>query len=549
MSAERKDRSERLLDAGLVLASELSLPLVLQRIVEVAAELTGAKYGALGVLGPDGLIEDFITTGISQEARDRIGDPPRGRGILGVLIEEARPLRLADIAADPRAHGFPPHHPPMRSFLGAPVSARGKVFGNLYLTEKLDGPEFSEDDERALVALAAQAGVAVENARLYEEVALRARRLEALREVATAILQGEQPDAVLALVARRARELAGADLALLGIPDAAGSVVIRAGDGTAAGTLVGQPVPSGSLLATAVTDATTMLVADLRVHPAAARPLRDAGLGPALYLPLVARGRSFGVLALARTAGRPPFRREDADGMDVFAEQATVALELARARQELERLAVLEDRERIAKDLHDGAIQSLFAVGMGLQASASLAGDSPLAERIESAVGELDRVIHDLRGYIFGLRPGLLADGRLDRALRQVVQEFEATSGVTTVADLDPQVAAELGAIAGDVVQIAREALSNVARHAHAMTCRVSLRREHGQAVLEVDDDGRGFDPDAARGGDGLGNLRARARRLRGGAEILSVPGEGTTLRVRLGLEPPAPPPEPSMPY
>ena len=216
----RRDRNERLLEAGLALSSELSLPVILQRIVDLAADLTGARYGALGVLGPDGTISEFITTGVSEAERAAIGHIPVGRGILGVLIEDASPLRLREIAEDPRSVGFPANHPPMRSFLGAPVSARGQVFGNLYLTEKHDAEAFTDEDERALVMLAGQAGVAIENARLYEEARDRARRLEAVREIATAILDGTDPDRVLGLVARHARELVGADLATLADPPA-----------------------------------------------------------------------------------------------------------------------------------------------------------------------------------------------------------------------------------------------------------------------------------------------------------------------------------------
>jgi signal transduction histidine kinase len=373
---------ERLLEAGLILSSELSLPVTLQRIVELAAEVTGARYGALGVLGADGTITEFVTTGVTEAERAAIGQIPVGRGILGVLIEEAAPLRLDDLSSDPRSVGFPPNHPPMRSFLGAPVKARGRVFGNVYLTEKQDAEGFDGDDERALVVLAAQAGVAIENARLYEEASDRARRLE----------------------------------------------------------------------------------------------------------------------------------------------------ELTR---QLDRLAVLEDRERIAKELHDGAIQALFAVGMGLQGAATLARDPELAGRIEGAVEELDRVIRDLRNYIFGLRPGILADRQLDQALRRLVEEFAERSGVVAVAEVDPEAASVLAGSAGDVVQLAREALSNVSRHA-AATCRVSLRQVEGGVVLEVDDDGRGFDPDQASAGHGLPNLRERAAAVGGRAEIASAPGEGTTVRVTI---------------
>jgi signal transduction histidine kinase len=259
------------------------------------------------------------------------------------------------------------------------------------------------------------------------------------------------------------------------------------------------------------------------------------GVGAALFAPLSAEGRAFGTLAVANAHGGPGFREADAQLLETFAEQATVALEHVRLRRELDRLAVLEDRERIAKELHDGAIQALFAVGMGLQGSAMLARDPELAARIEGAVEELDRVIRDLRNYIFGLRPGILADRQLDQALRRLVEEFQERSGVVAVAEVDPQAAAVLASSAGEVVQLTREALSNVSCHAAAATCRVSLRQEEGGVVLEVDDDGRGFDPDQVAGaGHGLGNLRERAAALRGRAEVASAPGQGTTVRVTI---------------
>jgi signal transduction histidine kinase len=372
------ERSRALLEAGLTLASELDLDQVLRRIIELAMEITSARYGALGVLGEDRRIHTFMTVGIDDATRGRIGDLPTGHGILGLLIEEARPIRLPDIRRDPRAYGFPPNHPPMHSFLGAPVRALGRVFGNIYLTEKRGADEFDEADEEAVVVLAAQAGVAIENARLYAE--------------------------------------------------------------------------------------------------------------------------------------------------------------MQRAQRELRRLEVLEDRERIAKELHDGVIQALFAVGMGLQGTAAISRDPDLSRRVESAVEEIDRAIRDLRNYIFGLRPGILADRELDKALRELASEFEGRTSVVTVVDIDEDAASELASSAADVIQLAREALSNVGRHAAASTCRVSLRRIADGAELEIDDDGRGFDATAPPDGMGLANLRDRVDGMSGRLTIKSVPGEGTTLRVWLPL-------------
>ncbi len=373
-----RDRSDLLIEAGLALASELTLDVVLQRIVELAADITNARYGALSVLGEEGRIERFITEGVTPEERTAIGDPPTGHGILGLIISEGVPLRIDDLTADPRSSGFPPNHPSMRSLLGAPVMARGKIFGNLYLAEKKGASAFTDDDERILVVLATQVGVAVENARLYEES--------------------------------------------------------------------------------------------------------------------------------------------------------------EHAQRELRRLEVLDERERIAKELHDGVIQSLFAVGMSLQGAVALAADPGIASRIEGAVEDIDRAIRDLRNYIFGLQPGILADRQLDQALRELGSDFEARSDVVTVVDVDPTVASELASVASDVVQLTREALSNVGRHAKAATCRVSLRRNGGSAFLEIDDDGRGFELDGKSGGLGIANLRDRVGSLGGTMDIDSRAGEGTAVRISLPL-------------
>ena len=531
------ERNKRLLEAGLALSSELSLPAILQRLVDLAADLTGARYGALGVLGADGTITEFITTGVTDAERAAIGHIPVGRGILGVLIDDARPLRLRDIADDPRSVGFPPNHPPMRTFLGAPVSARGQVFGNLYLTEKRGAAEFDADDERALVVLASHAGVAIQNARLYEQARDRAERLEALREIASAILAGTELDGVLALVAAKARTLVGADLATVAVPAGSRELAVRAADGLRAGQLRGDTFPvEGSVSGEVARTGKTVVIADATADERVAQPALRAGwIGPALFAPLAVRSQVLGTLLVARAAGRPPFTDADVQLTETFAEQAAVAFEHARLQAELHRLAVLEDRERIAKELHDGVIQALFAVGLGLQGTAALARDPDLQQRLGGAVDELDRVIRDLRNYIFGLRPGILADRQLDQALRRLADELQERSGVVTVAEVDPDAAAGLADLAAEVVQLAREALSNVGRHAQATTCRVSLYRDGDRVVLEVDDDGRGFDAATGRpGGQGLGNLRSRAEALGGQAEIASQPGQGTRVRVAI---------------
>ena len=530
-----------MLQAGLTLASELALDAVLQRIIELATGLTGARYGALGVLGADGAIIEFVTTGITTEQREHIGHLPVGKGILGLLIRDARTLRLPDISKDPHSYGFPPNHPPMHSFLGAPVKARGRVFGNIYLTEKQGAPEFTEEDERTLEVLAAQAGVAVENARLHEESHQRERRLEAMGEVATATLSGLRVEEVLGLLARRSRELLGADVATVAVPaDEPGMLTLLVVDGEEAESLRGAVFPlEGSISGEVVQSGVPLVFEDVTADPRADQPIMGGGLlGPAAFVPLSGPDRIIGTLCVANRLHGRLLDQDDLSTLQSFAGQASVAIEYARAQQDLQRLAVLEDRERIAKELHDGVIQSLFAVGMGLQGAAALSRDHELERRIEGAVGEIDGAIRDLRNYIFGLRPGILADRQLDQALRAMAAEFEQRSGVTTVVEVDLRVASDLSSVAGDVIQLVREALSNVERHAGATTCRVSLVRRGDRAALEIDDDGQGFDPAeaATRGGAGLRNLAERAESLRGSFEVESDPAEGTLVRVVIPL-------------
>jgi signal transduction histidine kinase len=527
----------RLIRSGLALSSELSLGSILQRIIELAVEITGARYGALGVLGPDGRVSEFVTTGIDDETRRAIGDPPVGRGVLGVLIEEGRSVRLDDLRSHPRSVGFPPHHPEMGSFLGTPIVVRGTVFGDVYLTDKRGG--FTDEDEEALQVLASQAGVAIENARLYADARRDEEMLDAFREIAISILSGAGSDEALHLVARRAMELVGADLATIAALDPVGRLTLQVAEGEHAEELLGATFPpKGSISGEVIRTGRAILVPDAARDSRAYQPVVKLGdMGPMILVPLAERDRPIGTLNAARVHGARPFTQDDVELLQRFADQAAIAFEYSRAQREAQRVAILEDRERIAKELHDGVIQALFAVGMGLQGTALISKDPEQTERVETAVAELDRVIRDLRNYIFGLRPGILADRQLDQALRQTAQEFEARSGVVTVVEIDETVAAELASSAADVIQVTREALSNVGRHAAATTCRVSLHREDGSAILEVDDDGRGFDLVSTRRGDGLSNLEQRAEALGGKASIESAPTQGTTVRLEIPLE------------
>ena len=519
----------------MTLASELSLPIVLQRIVDVAAQVTDARYGALGVIGESGELVDFITTGISAKQRKAIGALPRGRGILGLLITDPRPLRVSSIADHPKSVGFPAKHPPMHSFLGAPVQAIGRVFGNIYLAEKRGAATFSPEDEESLVILAAQAGVAIANATLYAETRLRERWLDALRDITGAILAGPDAEDQLDAIAEHARDLAGADSAtILTTTSTPGELVVAAAVGAHAAEVRGASVPAAGSISGEVMESGRPLVADeAGSHRLAYQPILRLGhVGPAIFVPLRVRGRATGTLMVANLQGGRPFDAPTVRLVETFADQASVALEYIRAQADVRRLGLLEERERIAKELHDGVIQSLFAVGMGLQGTALLVGSPEHGARIEGAVTELDKVIRDLRNYIFGLRPGILADRQLDQALHTLVEEFGGRSATKLAIEVDSGLAARLSSRSHEIVQVTREALSNVARHADAKNAAVRLVRAGPDALLSIEDDGSGFDPRIDSGGNGLRNMRERASSLGGVLRISTRNGRGTSLRI-----------------
>jgi PAS domain S-box-containing protein len=361
-------------------------------------------------------------------------------------------------------------------------------------------------------------------------------RIEGLLEISQHILRGDPADEVLALIARRARELIGADFATISIPTAdRGELVIEVADGVAEDQLRGSRMSVDQSLAGAVfMSGESLVVEDAIADPRSAQDIvRSVGYGACIVVPLNVAGSVFGTLTVANLQSRGAFGEGDLRVVELFANQAAVALEYSRVRDELRRLAVVEDRERIGRELHDGVIQSLFAVGMNLQATATIAGPGELQERLEVAVTEVDRAISDLRNYIFGLRPGMLADRQLSQVIEQLAADLEEKSGITVAVEVDPGLAAELSAVAGDIVQLVRESLSNVARHSGAATCRVSLRREDRTAVLAIEDDGSGFDDRVRSRGQGLGNLQHRSGKL-GGSFSITSGSAGTRVEIRL---------------
>ncbi len=532
---EARDRKDTLLEAGLTLASELSLPIVLQRLVDLAAQVTDARYGALGVVGDGDELVEFITTGISAKQRRDIGPLPKGRGVLGLLVHEPKPVRIKNIADHPRSVGFPTNHPPMRSFLGAPVQAMGRVFGNIYLAEKRSGQEFSAEDEESLTVLATQAGVAIANAWLYAEIRSRERWLDALRDLTNRILAGTEPASLLELIAEHARDLASADAAsIVSLSSTPGELVVAAAVGSRSSEMRGKTLPAnGSISGEVMRSGRPLAFADVSADPRAYQPVVRLGRhGPALFVALRVPGGATGTLMVTRVKGGLPFDQRTRELIETFADQASVAIEYGRAQAELRRLGLMEERERIAKELHDGIIQSLFAVGMGLQATALVAGSVETGRRIEGAVEELDRVIRDLRNYIFGLRPGILADRQLDQALRLLGDEMEGRSNASVEVEVDRALAATLSSRSAEIVQLTREALSNAARHAQATRTTVTLSRDGSSALLTIEDDGIGFDPGHGSVGNGLRNMRERAMALGGTLEVSSRPGGGTRLHI-----------------
>ncbi|MEH1100010.1 sensor histidine kinase [Micromonospora sp. CPCC 205561] len=524
-----RERLRALLDAVVGIGTDLDLRSTLQRIVRAACELAGARYGALGVLGQDHLLHDFITHGIGPELHARIGDLPHGRGVLGLLIDDPRPLRMPDITQHPKSYGFPPHHPPMHSFLGVPVRIRDQVFGNLYLAEKQGGAEFTEDDEEIVVALAAAAGVAIENARLYALAHRRERWLAATAEI-TGVLLGEvrRTDA-LALVARRAREVAEAEVALVLLydPDAEEfTVEVVDGADEQSGALVGTVLPAAETsFAAAVAEGRHDRVADL-AHAAPWPALLRTG--PAVVAPLATADTLHGVLVIAHRPDRAPVANDDDTALlGSFAGQAALAMERARGQEERELLVVLEDRERIARDLHDVVIQRLFATGLQLQSAAPMTTKPEVARRINAAVDDLDATIKDIRRTIFELRTPMSATLRTEirEAVEAAAEALGHRPGLELTGPIDSAVP---DAVRPELTAVLREALSNAVRHARATRVEVAVRVDAGRVSLTVTDDGVGCDPAAARGG--LVNLRERAERHDGEFEVRRAQPHGTEL-------------------
>jgi len=531
-----RERLRALLDAVVSIGADLDLPTTLRRIVKAACELADARYGALGVIGPDRRLTEFVTHGLDQAAHAAIGELPHGRGVLGMLILDSRPVRMSDITRHPQSYGFPPNHPPMHSFLGVPLLIRDQVFGNLYLAEKRGAPEFTDDDEQIVVALATAAGVAIENARLYAVAHRRERWLAATAEITSVLLGEVRRTDALALVARRAREVAEAELVLVLLYDEDEGLftveVADAGDGPPP-QLVGAILPAvETAFAASVTDDELMVLDSLAK---AARWPAAVTDGPAVVSPLTAGNTLHGVLIVAYPPGQNRKTDDDLPLLASFAGQAALTMERARAQEERELLVVLADRERIARDLHDVVIQRLFATGLQLQSTAPLVGRPEISKRINAAVDDLDATIRDIRRAIFELRTPVSATLRTEigAAVDSAADLLGFRPTVELSGPIDSAVPDEVGR---DLLAVLQEALSNVVRHARASRVTVRVAVDGGRLTLVVSDDGIGLDPAAARGG--LVNMRNRA--VDHGGEFDIRPGDpsGTVLSWSVPLRP-----------
>jgi signal transduction histidine kinase len=532
-------RLRALLEAGMALASELSLEGLLQRLTELAADLTGARYAALGVIDPTGSrLERFITHGMDDDARAAIGDPPHGRGILGALIHDARPLRLHAISDDPRSVGFPPNHPPMTSFLGVPVLLRGVAYGNLYLTEKAGGEDFTESDQELVEVLASQAAVAIENARLYEASTRWSRQLESLIDVSGAIARETDVEILLELVAQRLQELLEARLVVVALPGGDRELRIVTAAGEDAEALVGRALErhgskAGRVLERGRSERVDSVLDDPEVNVEFTRSIQARS---GLWVPLLVQGRPIGVMTAYDKLGAPGarFDPDDVRLAETFASRAAVAVELSERvqRDALRRIVAAQEleRRRLARELHDETGQALTSILLGLKQLEGVEPES-VARLRELVVATLQ----DVRRLAVELRPKVLDDFGLVPALERLTESFAEQTGITV--DLEAGAITDRlpGEVETAVYRIVQEALTNVVKHSHAQRVSVLVTRSDGRIKAVIEDDGRGFDPQAGTGdGIGLIGMRERIELLDGTLAVESSETSGTTVALEV---------------
>jgi len=540
-----ENRLRALVEAGVALTSELSLDALLQRLVEAASELTGARYAALGVIDRSGSeLERFLTTGMDAETHAAIGDLPRGRGILGVLIREDAPLRLSDLGKDARAVGFPPNHPPMRTFLGVPIHLRGIAYGNLYLTEKAGGEDFTEEDQELVGLLASQAAVAIENARLYEAATAWSNQLESLNEVGNALGTEMDLDRLLDLIARRLRELLEARLVTVLLPSGPDLLRFAAVAGERGEQILGQTVSrsaskTGRVLERGHSERVDSLLDDPDVDHEATRLM---GARTGLWVPLLVRGRAIGVLAAHDKLGSDVrFADTDVRLAETFASRAALAVDLSEriASDSLRRVVEAQEleRRRLARELHDETGQALTSILLGLKSLEEKLGDAG-SRAAAAALRELVvATLQDVRRLAVELRPSALDDFGLVAALERLTTSFSEQTGIEI--DFEASIANERLPEEVEIAlyRIVQESLTNVVKHARARHVSILLARRNGAVKVVIEDNGQGFDPsEDANGGFGLVGMRERLALLGGRLEIESSGDDGTTIAAEVPI-------------
>lgn len=536
------ERLRGLIDAGIALGSELSLDALLLKLAETAAALTGARYAALGVIDESGQgLERFVYTGIDREQAEKIGELPRGRGILGALITDARSLRLQEITDDPRSVGFPPNHPPMLGFLGVPVVLRGRAYGNLYLTEKADGP-FSAEDQELVETLAGQAAVAIENARLYQDATSWSAQLEALNEVGIALAGEIELPRLLKLIARRLRGLIGARVVTIALPTADGTLRIETADGEHADDILGHQLEradskSGRVLVRGEAERVDSVADDPEVDQEAARRL---GAQSGLFVPLIAGVRAIGIIvAHDKEGGDPRFSDDDLRLAETFAARAAVAVDMSArvAGDALRRVVEAQEleRRRLARELHDQTGQELTSVLLGLKAVEEATNDAERNGALRSVREQVVETLHDVRRLAIELRPKALDDFGLVPALERLRDTFAEQTGMRV--DLESQIRERLPTDAETALyRIVQEALTNIVKHAQASTVSIVLARSGGSVTAVIEDDGRGFSLDGTSDGLGLLGMGERLALLGGKLKVESSLGAGTTIVAEVPL-------------
>jgi signal transduction histidine kinase len=541
----REDRLRALLEASTAIASELSLEVLLQRLVETAADLTGARYAALGVIDRSGLqLEQFITTGVDDETHTAIGELPRGKGILGVLITEATPLRLHDLGEDARSVGFPENHPPMRTFLGVPILLRGVAYGNFYLTEKNGERDFTDEDQEVVTLLASQAAIAIENARLYEATTRWSSQLESLNEVGNALATETDLDRLLDLVARRLRELLGARLVAVMLPAGQGELQFAAVAGEGGTISVGQTIPiasskSGRVYERGQSERSDSVLDDPEVDRDV---IRGFGARTGVWVPLVARGGTIGLIAVHDKLG-PDARFNDNDVRlaETFASRAAVAVDLSQriARDSFRRIVDAQEieRRRLARELHDETGQALSSILLGLKSLEDHVGNAEGRQAVSDVRELVVSTLHDVRRLAVELRPKVLDDFGLVAALERLTETFGAQTGI----GVRFQSGLPAGRLPAEVetalYRIVQESLTNIVKHSRARNISIVLVRKPGAVAAVIEDDGEGFDAGSVRdGGYGLVGMRERVGLLDGRLQIESSEGGGTTLVAEVPL-------------